>query len=187
MASRQGTLLTAPVRIQDDQIPQPVAYANEVSGGAQSGPTLLSRDQVALWNRQWGMFFTVYNDTGNNGTYYLKYSKVSTNLSDNGNWELFAGAGGSNANKKIDQSILTTGSINIPANCLLMALMINAAADFAAIKIGWTSGNDDIVLTQPAQTGFNVFPKGLWIPQPVTIYFSGIEQQSTCSALIIPF
>jgi len=186
MALRTGTLIVNPIVIEDTTIPQPAVYADHVQGGAHSGATLSSRDGLEAWHRQWGMFFTVYNDSGNNGTYILKYGKNSTTITDNANWELFAGVSGNNA-KKIDQSINGTGSINLPARCLLIAVMINAASEFPNAKVGWTSGNDDLVMQQDIPAGFSVFNKGIWIAQPITIYFAGIDLQSTCSALIIQF
>lgn len=186
MAARQGTLGISAFRIQDDTIPQPAAFSNEIQGGAQSGPTLSSRDAIPLYLRQFGMFYTVYNDSNNNGTYILKYGKVSVNLIDNGNWDLFAGVAGSSV-KKIDQVILNTGSINLPANCILYMILVNAAADLPAALVGYTNGQEDLVLTQDMPPGFNPFIKGIYIPTPTTIFFAGINVQSTCSAIIFQF
>lgn len=186
MALRIGTQLISPVRIQDDTIPEPVAFSNEIQGGAQSGATLSNRDATPVYFRQFGMFYTVYNDSINNGTYILKYGKTSTDLSDNGNWDLFAGAAGNNV-KKIDQSILNTGSINLPANCILYMILINAAAELLAGLVGYTSGIDNLVMTQDMPAGFNAFTKGIYIPSPTTIFFAGINVQSTCSAIIFQF
>lgn len=187
MASRIGTVLISPVRIQDDTIPQPVAFANEINGGAQSGPSLASRDACPLWNRNWGMFFTVYNDSGNNGTYSLVFGKSSTNMADNGNWNLFAGSGAQSNVKKIDQSILTTGSINLPANCLLYSIIINAGLELPNAKVGYSAGVDDLVMQQDMPAGYNSFNKGVFLPSATTIYFSGIDTQSTCSVIVFQF
>jgi len=187
MALRIGTQIVSPVRIQDDTIPQPVAFVNELQGGAQSGPNLVARNAVPVYLRQFGMFYTVYNDGTNNGTYYLKYGKTSTDPSDNGNWELFAQGSGTSGIKKIDQVILNTGSINLPANCILYMIMVNAAAELASSAVGYTNGSDELVMTQLMSVGYNPFIKGIWIAAPTTIYFSGISAQSTCSVIIFQF
>lgn len=187
MAIRIGTPLISPVRIQDDNIREPVAYVNELQGGAQSGPSIVDRDAVPIWLRQWGMFFTVYNNAGNNGTYVLTYGLVDADISNNANWKLFASGSGSSNVKKIDQSIQGSGSINIPVNSLLMIIMINAGAELPAAKIGFTLGNDDLVMTQDLPAGYNSFTKNIFLPNPTTIFFSGIDTQSTCSVIILQF
>jgi hypothetical protein len=187
MAGRTGTLIINPVRIQDDTIPQPVAYVNELQGGAQSGPALSDRDAVPTYLRQWGMFFTVYNNGANSGTYVLTYNNVDTNISNNGNWKLFAGAGGSSGVKKLDQAVLGSGSINIPGPCLLLMVLVNASSDLTLGMVGYNTGTDEIVMMQPMSTGFNPFMKGIFYPASTTIVFSGITTQSTCSAIILQF
>lgn len=187
MAGRTGTLGIAPFVIQDDAINQPAVFSDHVQGGAHSGPTLASRDALEVWHRKFGMFFTVYNDSNNNGTYVLRYGKTSTNLTDNGNWELFAGASGGNNVKKIDQSINGSGAINLPANCVLLMILVNAGAPLAAASVGWIDGEDTVIMAQPMASGYNPFLKGQVIPGPTTLYFNGITTQSTCSVIIIQF
>lgn len=174
------------MRIEDDNIPNPVAFVNELQGGAQSSALLTDRDAVPIYYRQWGMFFTVYNDGANNGTYVLTYGKNSTTITDNTNWVLFAG-GGSKSIQKIDQVINNTGSITIPPNCFLLAILVNAAADLPVFNVGYTSGAGDLVMTQDASPGYNTFNKGIYIPGSTTIFFSGVAVQSTCSVIIATF
>ncbi len=187
MATRIGTTIISPIRIQDDTIPQPVAYVNELQGGAQSAPTLANRDATPIWARQWGMFFTVYNDGSNNGTYQLTYGNVDQNIMNNANWKLFAGTPTNNSVRKIDQSILTSGSISIPANCLLIAIIINAGAELLAASAGYTDGVDDLIMQQDIPAGFFPSTKNIYLPQPTTVYFNGITTQSICSLIIAQF
>lgn len=188
MAQRTGTLVTAPLRIQDDNIPYPIAYANEIQGGAQSGALLTDRDAVPVWNRQWGMSFRVYNDNTNNGNYVLVYGKASTTITDNTNWVLDATSSSESNNvKKIDQIILNNGSINLPANCKLDSILVNAMAELSAFGVGYTSGVDDLVMFQDVSAGDNEWQKSKYIRTPTTIYFSGVTIQSTCSVIIFQF
>lgn len=188
MAGRTGTLGIAPFVIQDDTINQPAVFADHVQGGAHSGPTLAARNALEVWHRQFGMFYTVYNDSNNNGTYVLRYGKNSTNLTDNLNWELFAGSTNSGSNvKKLDQIINGSGSINIPGNNVLLMIIINAGAPLDAASAGWIDGQDTVIMTQPMAAGYNPFLKGQVIAAPTTLYFNGITTQSTCSVIIIQF
>lgn len=187
MASRVGTQIISPIRIQDDTIPQPVAFVNELQGGAQSGPTLAGMFAIPVWLRQFGMFYTVYNDGANNGTYVLKFGLNSLNIADNSNWQLFAGSSTNSNVKKIDQAILNQGTINLPANSFLLTLMINAAAELVAASIGYSAGGTDLMMTQDIPAGYYPLTKGIFYPAITTIYFNGITTQSLCSAIFIQF
>lgn len=102
MASRTGTLGTAPFRIQDTGIPQPAGYSNEQKGGHHCYPRLDDGSEESMYgiaehHREWGMYCTVYNDTisTNNKTYRLDYNNVNTIITDNDNWvEVGEGGGG---------------------------------------------------------------------------------------------
>jgi hypothetical protein len=189
MAGRTGTLGISPFVIQDDTIPQPAVYSDHVQGGHHSGVNIAARNALETHHRQFGMFYTVYNDGVNTGTYVLKYGKTSTNLADNGNWELFASASGGagSAVQKIDQSINGSGSINLPAGCILYMVLINAAAPLPAASAGWLDGTDTVVMQQSMASGYNPFLKGQFIATPTTLYFNGIDTQSTCSVIIFQF
>lgn len=185
-----GTLVAAPIRINDTTIPAPVAYANELNGGLQSVATLALMQAIPIWYRAWGMEVRVYNDStsSNNGKYVLTYGNTSTNLNDNGNWVLETGASGITGNlQKLDQSILNSGSITVPANSLLLIVMVNAAADLPNFNVGYTSGAGDIVMTQDAPTGITPWTKNVYLPGSTTIYFTGITTQSVCSVIIATF
>lgn len=187
MASREGTTLISPVRIQDDTIPQPVAFANELNGGAQAGATLSLRDSLPVYARAWGMFFVVYNDTGNNGTYQLTYGNINTNISDNGNWKLFnPGSAASNV-RKIDQSILNNGSITSIGFSILLMVLINAQGSLSGVTIGYNSGADDLMIAQAVPAGYFPIIKGIVLPTPTSIWFNNISVQSTCSLILLTF
>src|ERR1700744_5759824 len=187
MAQRIGTTVTAPMRINDDTIPYPIAYANEIQGGAQSVATLAQMDAIPVWNRQFGMSCRVYNDGANNGNYILTYGNSSTNLADNGNWVLESSAASSGNIKKLDASILNVGTIQLPANCFFIAIVINAGADLPALNVGYTSGAGDLLMTQDCPMGYQTWNKGIFIPASTTIYFSGVSTQSTCSLIFATF
>lgn len=186
MAIRQGTTIISPIRIQDDTIPNPVAYVNELQGGAQSGTTKANRDAVPVYLRQWGMFFTVYNDGSNNGTYQLVYNNIDTDITNNANWKLFAAQGGSNVTM-VNQSVLTSGSITLPAKCLLICVIINAQAELTAASVGYSSSTDELMMIQDIPAGYFPLTKNIYFPQITTIFFNGITTQSVCSVIIAQF
>lgn len=190
MAQNIGTLVTAPIRMNDTTIPAPVAYANEIQGGLQTVSTLALLQGIPLWLRAWGMECRVYNDatTSNNGKYVLTFGNTSTNLADNGNWVLATSSSGVTGNlQKLDQSILNSGSINIPANSILLIVMVDAAADLPAFNVGFTSGAGDLIMTQDASPGYNPWTKNIFLPGATTIYFTGVIAQSVCSVIIATF
>ena len=86
MATRIGTLTLSPMRIQDDTIPLPVAYSDEIEGGLHSGETIADRNSLKSFYRKWGMRYSVYNDGANTGMYELTYGREDTDLSNNNNW-----------------------------------------------------------------------------------------------------
>lgn len=87
MAVRIGTLIPAPLRIQDDTIPYAVCYASEIKGGAHAGDTMVERNNLEVHYRSFGMLFSVLNDPtpSNNGTYQLLPS-VDSDITNNANW-----------------------------------------------------------------------------------------------------
>ena len=95
MSTRTGTTGIAPFVIQDDAIPQPAAYADQLNKGWHTRNTLTERDAVPLHYRGWGMVCVVTNDANNNGVYQLMRPVSTTGdddegaLMDNGNWRLF--------------------------------------------------------------------------------------------------
>lgn len=187
MAGRVGTLTISPMRIQDDTIPQAIAFANEINGGWQGAPTFVTMGQIPLWNRAWGMACVVYNDSSNNGIYVLTYGNTSTNLADNGNWKPLLLTSSTSNVSKIDQSINGSGTINLPANSLLFAILVNAVAELPAFNVGLTNGGGELVMTSDVASGFPVFVKSMYFPTATTIYFTGVATQCTCSAIIFTF
>jgi hypothetical protein len=187
MSQRIGTVVTAPVRINDDTIPYPIAYQEEIQGGAHSGPTLADRDGLAVWHRAWGMTFRVYNGGADNGNYVLQYGLASVNLADNGNWVLDSSNSGPSNVTKLDVNALNNGQLSLPAKCILYMLMVNALGPMGAFAIGYTAAGDELVMRQPIGIGYNTFSKGIWIASATTIYFQGVNPQSICSAIIFKF
>lgn len=187
MAIRIGTIVTAPIRIEDDTIPFPVVYQEEVQGGAHSNATLANRNALALWYRQWGMTFRVYNDGVNNGNYILKYGNVDTDLSNNANWVLEVTTGGPSNLLKLDGTINGTGTLIVPANAMLYSILVVATGPITLFKAGLSAGLDDLVMGQPVPSGPNNFHKGLWCVAPTTVFFTGVTPQSVCSVIYFQF
>lgn len=189
MALRTGSIVTAPVRIEDDNIQYPIAYQDEILGGAHSGATLASRDGLAVWYRQFGMYFTVFNDGANNGRYLLKYGQNSTNLADNLNWVLDNSGGGPVTLNvlKLSATINATGSLVVPANAMLYSILVEATGPITLFKAGLSAGTDDLVMVQPVPSGSNNFHKALWCPTSITVFFSGVTPQSPCSVIYFQF
>lgn len=187
MAARTGTLTPSTIRIQDDTIPQPIAIANEILGGWHAVNTLADMGNIPVWLRQFGMAAVVTNDSINNGIYILTLGFVDGNIANNANWKPFTLSGGSSNCKKLDQVILNNGTINLPSNCILFLIMVNAAAELPNFNVGVTNGGGELIMTQDVGAGFSTFQKGSWVPAPTTIYFSGIDTQSTCSVIIFTF
>jgi hypothetical protein len=90
-----GTLVTAAIRPNDSNDKIASAYAIEIKGGLHSYETLVTRNSIITERREWGMLVNVYNDTTNNGTYQLVYSKVDTDIMNNSNWTRFSSGSGS--------------------------------------------------------------------------------------------
>lgn len=187
MAQRTGTLITAPIVINDDTIPYAVADQEHIQGGAHAGPTLASRNGLAVWHRNWGMTFTIYNGGPDNGKYVLKYGQASTNLADNANWVLEVSSSGVSNVVKLDVVVNGNGTLQVPANSILYMLMVNALGAMSAFAVGYTPTGDELVMRQPIDPGYQPFLKGIWIVTPTTIYFQGVTPQSTCSAIIFKF
>jgi hypothetical protein len=95
MAQNSGTLVIGAVRPNDTDLKIATAFAVEVKGGLHSYATLTERNNIIIQRREWGMLVNVYNDTTNNGTYQLVYSKVDTDIMNNSNWTRFSGSGSS--------------------------------------------------------------------------------------------
>lgn len=95
MAQNSGTLVIGAVRPNDTDLKIATAFAVEVKGGLHSYATLTERNNIIIQRREWGMLVNVYNDTTNNGTYQLVYSKVDTDIMNNSNWARFSGSGSS--------------------------------------------------------------------------------------------
>lgn len=108
MAKRFGSLLIAPARIQDDTIPLPVAYSNEIQGGLHSGETIADRNALPEFYRQWGMRYNVYNDGNNSRIYELHYNQVDTDINNNANWLDVTGL---NSNTLPDDNKIFTGGL----------------------------------------------------------------------------
>lgn len=188
MGLRQGTTVISPVRIQDDTIPNPVAYANEINGGTQSGATLALRDATPTFLRNWGMFFVVYNDGNNDGTYQLVYGLVDTNLANNANWKLFQSSTGTSSGGivTLNQSILGSNSITTPNGLyMLLATLINAQTSMTNVSIGYSATSDELMMAQAIGAGYFPLIKGIIFPQATTIWFNNITAQSTCSLILL--
>ena len=95
MAKNTGTLVTSAIRPNGTELPIASAFAVEIKGGLHSYVTLAARNSIIYERREWGMLVNVYNDTTNNGTYQLVYSKVDTDIMNNSNWARFSGSGSS--------------------------------------------------------------------------------------------
>lgn len=95
MAQNSGTLVIGTVRPNDTDLKISTAFAVEVKGGLHSYATLAERNNIIVQRREWGMLVNVYNDTTNNGTYQLVYSKVDTDIMNNSNWARFSSGSGS--------------------------------------------------------------------------------------------
>jgi len=102
MSTRTGTTGIAPFVIQDDAIPQPAAYADQLNKGWHTRNTTADRNAMPLHYRGWGMVCVVTNDGSNNGVYQLTRptALITDNdeeaLMDNGNWKVFGiSSGGS--------------------------------------------------------------------------------------------
>jgi hypothetical protein len=86
-----ATLITNPVRPNDELDLIASAFANEIKGGHHGYATLTLRNSIIEARREWGMLCTIYNDGANNGTYQLTYNASSTTITDNNNWKPFSG------------------------------------------------------------------------------------------------
>lgn len=101
MSTRTGTTGIAPFVIQDDAIPQPAAFADQLNKGWHTRNTLAERNAMPLHYRGWGMVCVVTNDDANNGVYQLMRPSPSIAdddeeaLMDNSNWAVFAGGNSS--------------------------------------------------------------------------------------------
>jgi len=92
-----GTLVTAAIRPQDDEILISSVLSNEAKGGHHMYKTLAERGDINNTGimeprREWGMLCTVYDDGVNNGTYQLVYKASSPSITDNLNWRVFSGS-----------------------------------------------------------------------------------------------
>lgn len=90
-----GILIPTPIRPNDLDDNYPSAYAIDIQGGHHMYETLAERNAIKEGRREWGMLCTVYKDTTNNGTYQLVYNASDDVITNNNNWVLFSGAGGS--------------------------------------------------------------------------------------------
>lgn len=187
MATRTGSLITAPLRIEDDTIPLPVVYQAEVNGGAHSGATLASRNALPVYYRDWGMSYTVYNDGANNGRYILKYGFFSTVLTDNQNWVLDTAATVTLNVIKKSATINGTGSIVVPDKAMLYSILVEATGAMTLFKAGLSAGADDLVMGQPIDPVPTNFHKGIYYPTTVTVFFTGVTPQSVCSVVYFQF
>lgn len=87
MAGREGTLIIAPIRIQDDTILAPAAYQKEIEGGIHSVTTLAAMNAIPSHLRVFGMLVSVYNDgTSDNNRIYRLWPTADTNKNNNANW-----------------------------------------------------------------------------------------------------
>lgn len=189
MSTRVGSLITAPIRIQDDNIQNPVAFQEEIQGGAHSNDTLAKRDALEKWHRAWGMSFRVYNDGVNNGNYILTYGHVDTDITNNANWVLETVGGTVTLNLlKGDVTVNGAGTFTLPANAMLYSVMVAPTGPISAFKVGTAVGLDDLVMTQPIPNGPpQNFHKGIFYPSPQIIYFGGVSPQSVCSVVYFTF
>lgn len=102
MPDRIGTPLTAPARIQHTDIPQPIAYSDEIAGSLWRAANLAAMHAIPNYMRQddagnplWGATCYIHSDVTpeNNGRWELA-KVVSEDITDNANWQKVAGGSG---------------------------------------------------------------------------------------------
>ena len=88
MAGRIGTLIPDTIRIQDDTILVPVAFATEIKGGLHAVNTVVLRDAIPTYYRAFGMLCSVTADgTPANNKIYRLWPNIDSNVANNANWE----------------------------------------------------------------------------------------------------
>lgn len=114
MALRKGTTVTAPVRIQDDTIPEPVAFASEIQGGVHSVDTLALRNSMPAHFRVFGMLCSVIADpTPANNKIYRLWPNIDSDKNNNANWESLAALTTPNLQAVTDAGAVSNDAIEV--------------------------------------------------------------------------
>jgi hypothetical protein len=128
MAKNTGTLITAPIRPNDNLDLIASAYANEIKGGHHVYLTYSYMNNIITERREWGMLCSVYNTTTSVvETYQLSYNLNSTDISDNLNWK-FILDNSSNTFKQFGNSFGATAVLGTTDNYGLQLMYNNTPA-----------------------------------------------------------